>query len=142
MLLKQGDVMKQIMMVSVLLAFMVMPQLSFGAVSPMLLKYYQKKSPEVLVVKIEKVIRYRLRNHRVYVKARARILSVRHTHRKLHRGDRILIRYRTSARVSAGRYGAIPIPVVKRGHTYRAYLKRQRYYYVPTAGSRSFIPYK
>ena len=134
--------MKKVLLMSILITFMMMPKSAFGALSPAFYKSAQAKSSDVVVVKIEKVLRYRKRYNRLYVKAWARVLSVQRSSRRLRDESRIIIHYKTYSRLSRGTLGGAPIGVLRRGHVYRAYLKRDRHsrFYIPSAGNRSLIP--
>jgi len=118
----------------------VMPQLMMGAVPPSLLKSYQRSSSDVLVVRVGRVSQYRMRHNRLYVKARVKVLAAERSSRRLRRGHWITIRYRTYTRLPKGVFGGAPIPVLRKGHVYRAYLKQLRHSrtYAPHAGSKSF----
>jgi hypothetical protein len=119
-----------------------LPMSMFSALPPSMYKKAQTRSANVMVVRVGKVTQYRYSRNRLYVKARVKVLSVgRRTSRRIHRGSWITIRYKTVSRSPLGRFGAAATPVLKRGHVYRAYLKRNRHSrsYTPTAGARSFI---
>ena len=124
-----------------MIALAVIPLVALGAVPPSLLKHYQQKSQEIVTIKVERVVAYRLRHNRLAIKARARLLSPKHTRHRLHRGNRIVIRYTTYRHWPTGMLGGPAIPVIQKGQVYRAYLKRRRHSrsYTPAAGSRSFI---
>lgn len=127
--------MKRLILASMLVA---LPLL--GALPPSLYRKAQSRSSDVLTIEVKKVLTYRYRNNRLYVKARAQVLSVQRSSRWMRRGSWITIRYRTFRRLPHGTFGAAPIPVLQKGHKYRAYLKRQRHSwnYTPAAGARSF----
>ena len=117
-----------------------MPQLMMGAVPPSLLKSYQRSSSDVLVVKVGWVRQYRMRHNRLFVKARVKVLAAERSSHRVRRGQWITIRYRTSSRLPKGTFGGSPIPLLHKGHVYRAYLKHLRHSrtYAPYAGSKSF----
>ena len=127
--------MKKLIVASMLVA---LPLL--GALSPSMYRKAQARSSDVLTIKVQKVRTYRYRNNYFDVRVRARVLSVQRASRWIHRGDWITIRYRTYHRLPRGTFGAGPIPLLQKGHRYRAYLKRYRHsrIYTPAAGARSF----
>ncbi len=132
-------------MKTTLFAFVMMavwPMSMLGALSPSMYAKAQKRSPEVMVIKVGKVTRYRYTRNRLYVKARVRVLRVDRASRRIRPGRWITIRYRTTLRTRRGAFGAAAIPVLRRGQVYRAFLRRIRYsrYYAPSAGARSFVP--
>ncbi len=135
-------------MKTTLFAFVMMavwPMSMSGALAPSVYAKAQNRSPEVMVIKVGKVTRYRYTRNRVYVKARVRVLRVDRASRRIRPGRWITIRYRTTLYPRrGGAFGAAAIPVLRRGQVYRAFLRRIRYsrYYAPSAGARSFVPLK
>ena len=123
-----------------MISALLMPPMMMGAVPPSLLKTYQRTSTDVLVVKVGRVIRYRLRGNRLSIKARVKVLSVKRSSRRLRPGSWITIRYRTYTPLPKGVFGGPVIPVLRKGHVYRVYLKRKTHsrIYAPYAGSMSF----
>jgi hypothetical protein len=133
---------KERMMKTFLLTLMVivMPIRLLGAPPPWIFNNAQARSSEEVVLRIDKVIRYRYTHNRIYVKARAKVLRVVRSRNHLRRGQWITVRYTTRAKLPHGMLGAAPTPVLKRGHRYHAYLNRIRHShsYTPAAGVASF----
>jgi hypothetical protein len=125
---------------AVLLIMFGMMQCAFGALSPSFYQSLKRKSPEIVHVHVARVAQYHYAHGRLHIKARAKVLDVIRTRSHLRRGQWITIRYITRAHLPVGMLGAAPIPILKRNHTYRVYIKRERRsrYYSLAAGSESF----
>jgi hypothetical protein len=117
-----------------------LPMSILSAPPPWIAARAQRHSSEAVTIRVAKVTQYRSAHNRVYVKARAKVLSVDRTRSRLRPGSWITIRYKTRIRLPRGMFGAAPTPVLKRGNVYNANLNRIRHTrsYKPAAGFRSF----
>ncbi len=117
-----------------------MPYMLSAAISPAVYSNAKARASEVLLVKIGRVIKYRLRGNRILIKARAKVLRRYRSSRRTRYSRWITIRYITKARRSSKLLGPAPIPLLRSKQIYKAYLDRKRHYYVPAAGNHSFVP--
>jgi hypothetical protein len=131
--------MKKIFLV---LSFLTLPYLAFGALSPAVYEHAKSRASDVMLIKTGRVIRHRLAHNRVLIKTRARVLR-KYRSSSRRRVQWITIRYITTINKSSRKLlgGPVAVPVLRSGQTYKAYLNRIKkgYYYTPAAGSRSFV---
>jgi hypothetical protein len=130
--------MKKLLLASMLLG---LPHSVFCAPPPSIYKKFKRASPEVMVVCVGKVTQYRYAYGKMYIKARAKVLSVSRSSRRLRRGSWITNRYKMLGKRSRGTFGAAPTPALVGNHVYRVYLSRDRHshYFSPAAGNQSFV---
>lgn len=107
----------------------------FGELPPSVYVDLQKRSPEVVEIRVDRVKhQYLFRKHEIVT---ATVTKVTRTRSGLKVGDKIEIRYRHVP--LRGASGPSPIPKLKKGNTYPAWLKKgEGGIYVPSARGKSF----
>ena len=107
-----------------------------AVINPNILKQFQKRAPEKVVVKITQVT-IETDDRSRFVTAKGKVQYVHESRSGLKKGQRITIKY-TSRKRRSRASGPKPIPLLSKGVT-GAYLSGSKGLYSPVARSHSFV---
>ena len=125
----------------VLALFFVLKQSAFAEISPAAYKEMRDASPEIIEMKVDKVLMKRVKN-KTFITIKAIVLGIKKTKVGLKKGQSIDILYSRTKHDDKW-IGPMPIPILAKGKNYVAHLssvkqKKNKRHYVPFAMGHSF----
>ena len=124
-----------------LLLSMLLTHILYAELPPYVYDDLKNNAPESLTIEVTQVERSSLLFEGTTVTAKAKVIRTVRSATALQRGDSITIRYTTTAgTIKPGWVGPSPVPILKEGKSYKAYLIKEdeKSEYKPAARGKSF----